>query len=283
MTEREGAGSGKRLDDFKNKIYYIFSNSDKPALEAENIIRSGMSGAGWRESGERDEADIIFCIGGDGALLRLMRRSKFPKAPIIGINTGHLGFFQEIPAENAADLIELLETGNYHIQEYIGISADVYKPDGYGSNYIAINEIVIRGEGERLMHLDISIDNRFITRFSGDGVLICTPAGSTAYNYSLGGAIVDPDVEMLQITPMAPVNNTAYRSFSSGIILPSNKEIEIVPVESMFKNVVVIEDGGIVARGNVERIVIRRAERKARIIRFSDYDFWGKVKDKITG
>jgi len=154
-------------------------------------------------------------------------------------------------------------------------------------SYLSINEIVIRGEGERLMHLDINIQGNNIANFSGDGVLICTPAGSTAYNYSLGGVIVDPDVDMLQITPIAPVNNVAYRSLTSGIIVPTQTSIEIIPVANEYKRVVVIQDGRIVINGevksNVERVVVRVGEKKAKIIRFSDYGFWNKVKDKIIG
>jgi len=265
-----------------NKKFLIFANLDEVSANIKKEVTAKMEASGWSLTEDDGSADLIFCIGGDGALLRLLRRYKFPEAPIVGINTGHLGFFQEISVDGIDEFMEMLHNGDYHIQEYIGISADIYTENEV-KNYVAINEIVVRGDGERLIHLDIKIGDRQIARYSGDGVLVCTPAGSTAYNYSLGGVIVDPSVDMLQITPIAPVNNVAYRSITSGIIVPTQTSIELVPVNNEGKKIAVIEDGSIVADGDIRRIDIHVAERKARIVRFSNYSFWGKVKDKIIG
>ena len=273
----------------KNKSYFVFSNGGGLNDDIERRIDERMLNAGFSkaEAGSDDGIDLIYCIGGDGALLRLLRSMGFPDAPIVGINTGHLGFFQEIPIEGIDDFFAKLENGDYTIQNYIGISVDIYGKDGFIKSCEAINEVVIRGDGERLMHMGMKIGHREITRFSGDGVLICTPAGSTAYNYSLGGAIVDPSVDMLQITPMAPVNNSAYRSLSTSIIMPTRTSIELYPdgpkKGETPKNVVIIEDGGIVADGCITKIVVRVSDKPARIVRFSSYNFWDKVRDKIIG
>ena len=260
--------------------FNIFANGDEVSARIVREVREKMRSAGAEYCEEEEEADLIFCIGGDGALLRLLRQYDFPQAPIVGINTGHLGFFQEIPVDGIDEFISMLQHGDYHIQENSALCADICTEGGL-KKITAINEIVIRGEGERLMHLDMSIGENYISRFSGDGILICTPAGSTAYNYSLGGVIVDPEVNMLQVTPIAPVNNSAYRSFTSGIIVPTNKTIEILPAKDEDRFVVVIEDGRIVARDDVKKVTVRVAERKAKIVRFSNYNFWSKVKDKI--
>ncbi|MBR5228819.1 MAG: NAD(+)/NADH kinase [Firmicutes bacterium] len=265
-----------------NKKFLIFANPDEVSVKITNEVTFKMEAIGWSRTEDDSSADLIFCIGGDGALLRLLRRYSFPETPIVGINTGHLGFFQEISVDGIDEFIELFKKGDYHIQEYIGLSAEIHTEDEVKS-YVAINEIVVRGEGERLIHLDIKIGDKNIARYSGDGVLVCTPAGSTAYNYSLGGVIVDPNVDMLQITPIAPVNNIAYRSITSGIIVPTQTSIELVPVNNEGKKIAVIEDGAIVADGDIKRIVIHVADKKARIVRFRDYSFWGKVKDKIIG
>ena len=265
-----------------NKRFLIFANTDEVSVKITQEVTDRMQHIGWDIAEDDSSADLIFCIGGDGALLRLLRKYKFPQAPIVGINTGHLGFFQEISVDGIDEFMELFQKGDYHIQEYIGLSADIYTDEGV-KNYVAINEIVVRGDGERLIHLDIKIGDQQIARYSGDGVLVCTPAGSTAYNYSLGGVIVDPTVDMLQITPIAPVNNVAYRSITSGIIVPTQTSIELVPVNNEGKKIAVIEDGSIVENGDIKRIDIHVADRKARIVRFSNYSFWGKVKDKIIG
>lgn len=265
-----------------NKTYHIYANYNEISDRITEEVKAKMSAVGYEYSDSEKGVDMIFCIGGDGALLRLLRMYNFPEAPIVGINTGHLGFFQEIEMDEIDRFIEMLSSGDYHIQEYIGLNTEVYTADSK-TTYLAINEIVVRGDGERLMHLGVRVGENEITRFSGDGILVCTPAGSTAYNYSLGGVIVDPEVDMLQITPMAPVNNIAYRSFTSGLIMPSKMPIEIVPVDNEDKAVSIIEDGRVVVRGDVRKVVINVAERKAKIVRFKDYNFWKKVTDKIIG
>ena len=265
-----------------SKKYHIYANDNEISDRITTEVKEKLSAVGYEYSDSEIGADMIFCIGGDGALLRLLRKYNFPEAPIVGINTGHLGFFQEITMDGIDEFIDLLEKGEYHIHEYIGLDTEVYTAEG-SSRYLAINEIVVRGEGERLMHLGIRVGDNEITRFSGDGVLVCTPAGSTAYNYSLGGVIVDPAVDMLQITPMAPVNNIAYRSFTSGIVVPTQTSIEIVPVANGDQAISIIEDGRVVVKGGIDRVVIKVADRKARILRFKNYNFWKKVTDKITG
>ena len=264
------------------KKFIIYANDNIPSIMTRREVKDKMEAAGYQYTENLSKADFFFCIGGDGALLRLLRKYEFPETPIIGINTGHLGYFQDFQMDRIDECIALLEKGDYHIQEYIGLSTEIWT-DSEVHQYTAINEIVVRGGGERLVHLDIIVEGNRIARFSGDGVLVCTPAGSTAYNYSLGGAIVDPQVDMLQITPIAPVNNMAYRSFTSGIVVPSSTSIQLDPVNHESKVVAVIEDGRIVAEGDIRRVDIHVAEQKAHIVRFSNYSFWQKVKDKIIG
>lgn len=265
-----------------SKTFHIFSNEDEASVRISKELTEKMNAAGYEISESEKGVDFIFCIGGDGALLRLLHAYRFPQEPIVGINTGHLGFFQEITPEGIDDFLGKLSTGNYHIQEYIGLEIEVTDSKG-SKTHLVINEVVVKGLGERLAHLDIMLEKNNITRYSGDGILVCTPAGSTAYNYSLGGVIVDPDVDTLQITPMAPVNNTAYRSFNSGILVPTDSTIEIMPTHE-GQEMIVIEDGKVVSKSNdIKKVSIKVADRKAHIFRFSDYNFWTKVQDKILG
>ena len=178
------------------KTFHIFSNDDTASKMIENELVPKMQAAGYEHSDSEKGVDFIFCIGGDGALLRLLHAYRFPEEPIVGINTGHLGFFQEVTPDGIDDFLGKLSIGNYHIQEYIGLEIDVTTDSGT-ETHLVINEVVVRGVGERLTHLDILTGKNNITRYSGDGILVCTPAGSTAYNYSLGGVIIDPNVNTL--------------------------------------------------------------------------------------
>lgn len=108
-----------------------------------------------------------------------------------------------------------------------------------------------------------------------------TPTGSTAFNYSLGGSIIDPRLDLVQITPIAPMNNTAYRTLSSSIILPSNTSLKLIPAMERDTNLCVIRDGYKNEYTNVEEVAISTFDKKINLIRSIDFDFWSKVNSKL--
>ena len=208
----------------------IFTNGTDISLETQAMLTKKLNDRGYSVTEEfsGDDTELIICIGGDGALLRTVHSCRFPSCPIIGINTGHLGFFQEISLDTIDKFISDYEDGQYTIQELSTVKAVVTKNDGVEHEHLGLNEIIIKGRESYSVHLDISIDDRPIERFSGDGILVATSAGSTAYNYSLGGSIVDPRLKLLQVTPIAPMNTTAYRSFTSSSMLDVKERYAVV-------------------------------------------------------
>jgi len=129
--------------------------------------------------------------------------------------------------------------------------------------------------------LNIFIGDSFIEQFCGDGIVISTAAGSTAYNYSLGGSIVDPRLDLLQVTPIAPINSTAYRSFTSAILLPAGLSLGVFPEYPKSKDILVTADGFEQAFAGPEEIRVAFNKESVTILRFSEYDFWNTVKQKL--
>ncbi|MDR1043476.1 MAG: NAD(+)/NADH kinase [Clostridiales Family XIII bacterium] len=226
-------------------------------------------------------AELIICVGGDGSLLRMLAEHDFPKQPIVGVNTGHLGFFQELDTGDIDDFIESYLSGKYKEQTYRTVYADVIGGSAGKVRVRALNEIVVRGGGSHLAHLNIYIGDSYIEQFCGDGVVISTPAGSTAYNYSLGGSIVDPRIELLQVTPIAPINSTAYRSFTSGILLPKELSVVIIPDYPQSKKLLLTADGAETEYTGIEEIRAGLSLDVVTLLRFRDYDFWNTVKRKL--
>ena len=264
-----------------DKKIYIYANDTEMSKIIEKTLRGRLVKSGLRAYDQYDEdTQLIMCIGGDGTLLRLVQEFDFPKTPIVGINTGHLGFFQEVLPEKIDDFIFFYNQDKYSIQSLNGVTVSVKTGDGI-SNHIALNDITIRGILPHPVHLNISINNSFIERFSGDGICIATPAGSTAYNYALGGAIVDPRLNLLQVTPIAPMHNTAYRSFTSSVLLPGSDQLTVIPASEYDKILCVVYDGLMTEYKDVQELSIHLSEKKINLIRFDDYQFWEKVKSKI--
>lgn len=265
----------------KKKLINIFTNETEVSLETQSELTKLLIDRGYTVTEEYSpEAKLIICIGGDGALLETVHSCDFPECPIVGINTGHLGFFQEISPENLEKFIHDYETGQYSVQKLSTVSAKVTTSDDTIYSHIGLNEIVIKGRQSYAVHLYICIDDEPIEKFSGDGILVATSAGSTAYNYSLGGSIVDPRLKLLQVTPIAPMNTTAYRSFTSSILLPSELSIGIVP-EYDENKIFLMNDGIQTGYSNVKHIAVTASDTTVQLLRFKDYDFWNKVKTKF--
>lgn len=268
------------INDMDKKIY-IYANDTEMSKTIEKTVRNKLVKSGLRVYEKYDEnTELIICIGGDGTLLRLVQEFDFPKTPIVGINTGHLGFFQEVLPEKIDDFIFFYNQDRYTIQSLNGVTVSV-KTDSGISKHIALNDITVRGLLTHPVHLNISINNSFIERFSGDGICVATPAGSTAYNYALGGSIVDPRLNLLQVTPIAPMHNTAYRSFTSSILLPANDKLTVIPCSNYDKNLSIVYDGLMTEYENVLELTIKLSRKKINLIRFDDYQFWEKVKSKF--
>ena len=264
-----------------DKRIFIYANDTKMSKTIEETLRKKLVKSGLRVYEEYSEdTELIICIGGDGTLLRLVQEFNFPKTPIVGINTGHLGFFQEVLPEKIDDFIFLYNQDKYSIQSLNGVTFTIKTASGT-HKHLALNEIVVRGLMTHPIHLNISINESFIERFSGDGLCVSTPAGSTAYNYSLGGSIVDPRLNLLQVSPIAPMQNTAYRSFTSSILLPSNDKLTIIPCGEYDKTLSVVYDGLMKDYENVEEMTIQLSRKKINLMRFDDYQFWEKVKSKF--
>ena len=161
-----------------------------PALEVESTDFSADAGL-----------DLVLAIGGDGTVLKAVRISRDAKAPIFGINDGGLGFLAEGAPRDLPHLLDRLVLGGWHTSERMVLSASV----NGGTPVVGINDVVIeKVENQRIIRLALSVDGDPFTTYRGDGVVIATATGSTAYNLSAGGPLVDPALDLLLVTPVAP-------------------------------------------------------------------------------
>jgi NAD+ kinase len=260
----------------------ITHNALKVSRRIYKRVKPKLEEAGYEVTDVFDmDAELTICIGGDGSLLTMLADHDFPSMPIVGINTGHLGFFQDLDIKDINEFVFKYRTGQYMRQSYRTVYSDILDENSNVTRIKGLNEIVIRGNNSHLARLNISIGESFIEQFVGDGVVVSTPAGSTAYNYALGGSIVDPRLDLLMLTPIAPVNTTAYRSFTSSILLPPDLSLTVHPDYSRSEEVLVTADGKERCFTRAKEIRIGFNESLVTILRFKDYDFWKTVKQKI--
>ena len=264
----------------KRTITIAYNNLDK-SIETKNILVEKLLNYDFEVSEKIEEnTELIISIGGDGSFLQTVHKFDFVDIPVIAINTGHLGFFAELSPDKIDTFINAYKNKEYFIQEAETIEANICTEDE-NIKLDAINEIVIKNIQSRTVHLDLQVDGIKIEHFSGDGMLISTPMGSTAYNYSAGGSIVDPNLNLLQLTPIAPMNTNAYRSFTSSIILPTTSVISISPEFDFENTILIVADGTQYKFTKIEEVKIYKSHKKVKLLRLNGYEFWNRVSEKF--
>lgn len=153
-----------------------------------------------------DDLTLVICLGGDGTLLRTISLLKNRAVPVLGVNLGRLGFLTEIKQDEVFEELEKFIRGSSEIEERLKLNCLVTSRErNYREEFIAFNDVVISREGlTRMLRLSVNVNEERLTSFAGDGVIIASPTGSTAYSLSAGGAVVYPTLEALLITPICP-------------------------------------------------------------------------------
>ncbi len=263
------------------KKLYICSNTSKQTLEIRDRITELLVRSGFEIADKfSDSVDMILVFGGDGAFLHALADCGYPKVPFLGINTGHLGFFQELFPDETDKLISFCSGEGFVLQENRLLKAEIETKDRTITEY-ALNDILVKDRGSSVIKLRLLIGDSFIEEFFGDGVLVSTAAGSTGYNYSLGGAIVDPRTPALQLTPCAPINNRAYRTFTSSLLLPPSLDIKAELISRDADRPAFFADGREIYAGPFKNVKFTLSNHIIKVVRNKDYNFWTKVQSKF--
>lgn len=226
-----------------------------------------------------DNPDLAIAIGGDGSFLRMIKNCNFNEdIYYLGINTGTLGFAQDIYPSEVDDLLKVLKEDKYKT-EFIGVEEIEIETKNALSRFYSLNEILVRNKDLNTIKLNIFIDDILLENFVGDGVLISTSFGSTAYNLSFGGSIVYSDLHVMQITPVAPLNNKSYQVLRNSVIIPEERTVKIL-ADKDSKDMIVTIDGENSIYEGVLKIEIS-VSKKIKCLRMNDYDYTKKINEKF--
>ncbi len=224
------------------------------------------------------KSDIIICMGGDGTFLHISKEASKYNKPILGVNLGSLGFLAEVDKDDLENTVINLFKNNYVIDERIMLDIQIFRDNKLIGSDIALNDAVIsRGALSRILHLDVSINDTYIDNFPGDGLIISSPTGSTGYSMSAGGPIVEPDIDIIIVTPICP-HNLYSRSF----ITTGEKSIKISIEENYCHSAILTVDGqkGYELCGS-DIIKIKKSFEKVKIIRLHQINFFNVLRTKI--
>ncbi len=224
------------------------------------------------------EVDLIIAVGGDGTMLHAAALTGCGKVPLLGVNRGRLGFLADIsPAEMLENLEQILE-GNYSRETRLLLEAKITAADGNQRLAVAVNDIVLqRRETGRMIDVETRIADRYVNTHAGDGLIVATPTGSTAYALSCGGPIIEPLLDAVVIVPICP-----HTLGDRPIVIPASLDIEVKLLPRHDTKAEVSVDGRSLGELHPDdRLLISESANRITLIHPPGYDYYGILRSKL--
>jgi len=234
---------------------------------------------------DEDKPDTVLSIGGDGTMLQAFHRYKdqLDRLTFVGLHTGRLGFFADWKPEELETMARImarpLEENATRMVEYPLLSIEIRTNSGL-ETHLVLNEFTIKGI-EETMVAQLDVNDVIFETFRGDGICISSPSGSTAYNKSLGGAVIHPSIPCLQITEIASINNRIFRTVGSSLVLPKHHHCDIYP-QANRRMMLSLDHLGW-QRDDLISVRASVAKETIRFARYRPYPFWSRVQRAFIG
>lgn len=223
------------------------------------------------------DASAVVCFGGDGTILHMAKTATRRQIPILGVNIGTMGFMAELESTEL-DQLKRLANDDYAIDERMMLDVTVYRDRDIIFHDICLNDVVItKGAVARVVHLAVNCDNVQAMECGGDGIIVATPTGSTAYSLSAGGPIVEPEAHSILVTPIC-----AHDVASRGFVASDKRIITVSLTRNARRNAFLSVDGGKALRMNLGDVAtVRKSELSTKLIRLKDRSFYDVVNMKF--
>ncbi|ELK42291.1 NAD kinase [Brevibacillus agri] len=261
------------------KIATVLRNDDY-TREVEHLLKEKLREAGSPYTfvnGTEAKPDMVLSIGGDGTLLEAVHQYGMEPA-YVGIHTGHLGFYADWRPEELDEFVDRLLHAEPAIVEYPTVQCRIDTADGQRYEKWALNELVLRNASLSTLVACVYINGDELETFRGDGLIVSSPSGSTAYNKAVDGAIVHPSIEAIQLSEIASINNQAYRTINSSLVLPKHHEVELIVMNPEI--MIGLDREQAVWRG-VRSIMCRVGQGKVKFARYKRLTFWSRVRNSF--
>ncbi|MEA2827953.1 MAG: kinase [Actinomycetota bacterium] len=221
-------------------------------------------------------ADLVVALGGDGTVLRAVRLVGDRGVPVLGVNLGHLGYLAQVEADDLPAALERILAGDSSIEDRMMLAVGIRRGPGSGGEFLALNDAVVeKPRPGNTVHLAVSIADRPWATYVGDGLVVATPTGSTAYSFSARGPILSPRLRALVVTPVSP-----HMAFDRSLVVAADEAVRVEVADDRPAALTVDgRDRGLLRRGDA--IVCRPAAKPARFVTFGARDFFGVLRAKL--
>lgn len=253
-------------------------------LSCSPAFHAALDGAGLGDAGGfprpvedigLDEVDMVLSFGGDGTVLETAAMLAGRPIPVLGINTGRLGFLAHIPMQEAMEALGPILAGGYKVEERAMLEVD-FPGEDLGPNLCALNEITVhRRDVASMIRVSVSRNGTFVNRYWSDGLIVSTSTGSTAYSLSCGGPIIHPDSNAIVLNPIAPHN-----LYDRPVVIPLDGELEIL-ADGRDDHLMLTLDTRSHTVAAPARFTVRPAERPFLLVQVPGVDFIDTVRRKL--
>lgn len=226
---------------------------------------------------ELPNAEMVICFGGDGTILHMAKAATRKGIPILGVNIGTMGFMAELESSEL-DKLAKIARGEYTLDSRMMLDVTVQRDRDIIFHDICLNDVVVtKGAVARIVHLSVKCDGVRAMECGGDGIIVSTPTGSTAYSYSAGGPIVEPEASNIIITPIC-----AHEIGSRSIVASDKRVITVEMVQNARRNAYLSVDGGRAVRLNMGDVAtVKKSNLETKLVRLKDRSFYDVVSAKF--
>lgn len=259
----------------RRNVYFFYKKEDELVEKVASLVELAKQ-HNFHVVNEQKDANIIVSIGGDGAFLQAVRKTNFRQDCLYaGIATpGTISLYCDFILDDTDKMIQAMTEANIEIRRYPLIDVKIDSD----TTFHCLNECSIRTGIIKTFVIDVHIDDLHFETFRGDGMIIATPTGSTAYNKSVNGAVVDPMLPCLQVSELASLNNNLYRTLGSSFILSGSRKLKLNIVQDGNDHPVIGMDNEALSISHVEAIEFSLSEKMIKTVKLKDNSFWEKVK-----
>ena len=264
---------------FRN-IVIVGREDDSRVAEPMSLVTKHLKEAGANLLPKEDfaNADLLISIGGDGTMLYASRLAREAGTPILGINRGRLGFLADVTPDEMISSLDNVLGGNFTTDSRLLLEARLHQSTGEEVIAYALNDIVLqRRETGRMVDFETRVAGQYVNTHSGDGLIVATPTGSTAYALSCGGPIIEPQLDAVVIVPVCPHTLT-----DRPIVISADQSIEVALLQRDETKAEITVDG--FSMGDIEpndKLRISAANTRVTLVHPPGYDFYGILRSKL--
>ena len=261
-------------------VVFVGREDDPRVSEATSALTDHLTKAGLTllDAAEIDCADLVVAVGGDGTMLYATRLARESRTPILGINRGRLGFLADVTPDEMIRSVDHILAGDYTTDSRLMLEAHLSRADGTEETAYALNDVVLqRRETGRMVDFETSVNDVYVNTHSGDGLIVATPTGSTAYALSCGGPIIEPQLDAVVVVPVCPHTLT-----DRPIVISANQPIGVKLLERDETKAEITVDG--FSMGDIlpdDKLVISAANERVILVHPPGYDFYGILRSKL--